>query len=170
MSNWEENQITGYKLLNMAQDLNLLLRPDSMKMVDKSALDKKLLEASDGTQHGGIISFSERLHELERRVGVLENTPNTQSTVRIEHIVKKIFSEISIIEKMYIKPMQSDFMLVIVHNANTLSNALDHIQPGLDELEDEFPNLYFDPWILRPNEIHTGHIEQSKLIFQHHGD
>lgn len=170
MSSWEENQITGYRLLNIAQELNLSRRPDSIEKMYRLIVEKQLLGVSGDIQHDEISSLSRRLHKIERRVDELENASSTQSAVRIEPTVKKIFSEIQIIKKMYIKPMQSDFMLIIVHNAKTLSNALDHIQPGLDELEDEFPDLCFDPWILHSNEIHEGQLQQSKLIFQHHDD
>lgn len=170
MSDWEKKYETASQLLDIAQTLKRPTEPVSMRQIQRLVTISKIVKLSEDSQFDEISLLNQRIHELERRVDTLESMSDTQPPARTESLIKRIFSEVPIIKKIYTKPAQSGFLLIIVHSSKTISSAIDHIQPGLDKLEVEFPDLYFDPWILRPNEIYEEHLQQSKLIFERDND
>ena len=105
-------------------------------------------------------------HKLELKVNELERRLNIQASDKIEELAKATFAGIPIIEKAYVKFEQFDVLLVIVYNSESISNAIEVIQPGLAKLENEFPGMYFKPQIFHTNEIHKMHHRQSKIIFR----
>lgn len=166
MSDWEKNRENALKLnSDVMQMLENIHRDDV-----RQSLRIKALENSKDFQYDDINLLSKRIHILEKRFHEFERFTDSQLPVRVEFLIRKKFSDVPIIKKIYVKPTQSDFLLVIVHNAKTISDAIGYIRPRLDEIEDEFPDLYFDPWILRPNEIQEEQLRQSKLIYEYDDD
>ena len=104
-------------------------------------------------------------HKLELRVNELEHRLNIQTLDKIEDLVKTTFAGMPIIEKTYVKFEQFHVLLVIVYNSESISEAIEMIQPGLAKLEDKFPDMYFKPQIFHADEIHKVHHRQSKIIF-----
>lgn len=127
--------------------------PTSSEVVEKPHTDEDI----------NVLSL--RQHDLERRVGELERKLNTQMSGEIEDLIRTTFTNIPIIEKIYVKSEQSHLLLVIVYNSESISDAIERIQPGFTKLEDEFPDMHFDLQIFHVNEIHERHHQQSKLIF-----
>lgn len=124
-------------------------------------------KAKDAHEDKDIGALSQRQHDLERRVGKLERILNVQTFADIEERIKTTFSNTTIIEKIYGKIEHSSLLLVIVYNSKTISDAIIQIQPGLVRLEDEFPDMYLDPCLLHVNEVHEGHLQESKLIVEY---
>ena len=166
MSDWEKNHETASQLLDIVQTLKRQTDPKNMKQIQRFVTISKDVKLSEDYQYDEIMLLKRRITELERRVDTLQSMSDAQPSDRTKSLIKKIFSKVPIIKKIYTKPEQSGILLIIVHNSETISSAIDHIQPGLDKLEVELPDLYFDPWILRPNEIYEEHLQQSKLIFE----
>ena len=107
-------------------------------------------------------AFNQRY--LEHRVSLLERKLGMQPSEEIEDRIKAAFSNTPIIEKIYVKPEQTSIPLIIVYNSGSIADAIEQIQPGIIKLEDEFPNMHFEPHIFHANEIHEGHHRQAKLI------
>ena len=107
---------------------------------------------------------------LESRVDSLEfksNISPIQDKIgRIEDFTNKIFSEIPIITNVSYRPSSSGLTIIVIHNSDDVSNAIDQIQKGISKLEEAFPNIYFEPWVLHITEVRNEHLQQSKTIFQ----
>lgn len=134
---------------------------------------QKIPETSRYAQERNMDLLNQRQHVLEQKINALENEiKNIKSKLskhdssEIEVFTKKIFSKIPTIKKIYIRSTQSGFILITIHTSKTISNAIEQIQPGLVKLEDEFPDTYFEPWILRSHEVQEEHLQQSKMIFE----
>lgn len=106
------------------------------------------------------------LRALEHEFRALELKLSTPDSAKVEALVKKIFSEMPTIKSVYSRPTQSGFALITIHNSKTISNAIDQIQPGFAKLENEFPDVYFEPCILHSQEVQKEHLQQSKMIFK----
>ena len=123
-------------------------------------------EIAEESHTGEDISvLSQHQQKLERRVKLIEHRLNMQAPEEIEDIIKTTFLNTPIIEKIYVESEQSNFSLIIVYNSESISEAIERIQPGLTKLEDELPDVYFDPHIFHVSEIREEHHQQSKLIF-----
>ena len=140
----------------------------------------EITQVSEESQELEIGLLNQRQHALEyefraleyefralkrdfRALGLKLNTPDS---AKIEALVKKIFAEMPTIKSVYSRPTQSGFALITIHNSKTISNAIDQIQPGFAKLENEFPDVYFEPCILHSREVQKEHLQQSKMIFK----
>ena len=170
MSDWDKNHETASKLLNIVQAFKQPTPSIGMIQFQRLIKASKIIKLSEDSQYDEISLLSRRVHELERRLDKFESVLDIPPLAGAELLIKKVFSEIPTIKKIYTKPTQSGLLLIMIHGSKTISDAIGRIQPGLDRLEDEFPDLYFDPWILRPNEVHDEHLQQSKLIFERYND
>lgn len=103
--------------------------------------------------------------DLLQRMAKLERTPTKQSLLALEFPIKQILSKIPVVKNVYAKPIQNGFLLTIVYESETISDAVKQIQPGLSELEDAFPDTYFDPHLLHLNNVQEEHLQLSALIF-----
>ena len=117
-------------------------------------------------QESQIELLHRRSHEHERRILDLEYKLNISTPDKIINSIRKIFSKIPIIESVYSRSTQSGFILVTIYNEGNISDALKQIQQGFIKLEDEFPNTYFEPWILHLTEVQNEHLLQSTMIFK----
>ena len=140
----------------------------------------EITQVSEESQELEMGLLNQRQHALEYELRALEHEfralkhdfralelkLSTSDSAKVEALVKKIFSEIPTIKSVYSRPTQSGFALITIHNSKTISNAIDQIQPGFAKLENEFPDVYFEPCILRPQEVQKEHLQQSKMIFK----
>ncbi len=135
--------------------------------VVKPQTHSKLLEQKTlRTSQKQIDVLKKQILELEERLESLEfqsNVPTSRN--KIEIAIKDIFSQMSTIVNVYSRPTQSGLVLIVGHNSEDISNPLRQTQQGIVELEEKFPNIDFDPWILHLKEIQDEHIHLSKLIF-----
>ena len=134
----------------------------------KPQLHKELLEQKTlQTIQKQIDVVRGQLLEMEQRLESLEfqsNVPTSRN--KMEIAVKDIFAQMSTIVRVYSRPTQSGLVLIIGHNSEDISNPLRQIQQGIVRLKKKFPNVDFDPWILRSKEIQDEHLHLSKLIFK----
>ena len=149
------------------------------KYLPSISTNKKNLDESEPQTHNTLVKqkilrtdqkqigiLKNQILELEKRLETLEfqsNVPTPRNTIEIA--VKDIFSEMSTIVNVYSRPTQSGLVLIVGHNSEDISNPLHQTQQGIVELEEKFPNIDFDPWILHLKEIQDEHIHLSKLIF-----
>lgn len=110
------------------------------------------------------------LDAIKQRLSRIEHVLNVRSYTKIESSIKKHLSKILIIKKVYIKSIQSGFLLTIIHNTEPISKAIELARPGLIDLEDEFPGVQFDTWFLRLSDVHDEHLLQSALVFLRKND
>ena len=166
MSDWEKNRANALKLNNDVIQMMEKIHSNDVRQ----NLRIGALENSENSQYDDITSLSERINKLEKKFHESKSFTDLHLPDKAESLILKKFSNVPIIKKIYAKPSQSGFLLIIVHDAKTISDAIGHIQPRLDEIEDEFLDLYLDPWILRPNDIQEGQLQQSKLIYEYDND
>lgn len=133
------------------------------QMLSSIPIDSETVEGSRTSEDINVLS--KRQHDLTRRVISLEQKLNMQTFDKIEDRIKIAFSNTPIIEKVYVQFEQSSLPLIIVYNSMSVADAIVQIQPRLAKLEDEFPDVYFDPHIFHVNDIREEHYQQSKLIF-----
>ncbi|MCE9616813.1 MAG: hypothetical protein K8Q88_00405 [Nitrosarchaeum sp.] len=114
--------------------------------------------------------MSDRQLALESRVESLEFKSNIASIqdkiTKIEDFTNKVFSDIPIIVNASYRPSSSGLIILLIHNSDDVSSAIDQIQKGIFKLEEAFPNIYFEPWVLHVTEVQNQHLKQSKTIFQ----
>lgn len=84
---------------------------------------------------------------------------------QVKALVNKIFVKIPALEKMYIRTRHDGFRLVIVHNVPDIDDAFTQLNPGIQELENTFPEIYFVPWHLHVDEVEDRHIAHTELIY-----
>ena len=123
-------------------------------------------ETFKDSQERQIDLLNRRQHEIERRVSALEYESNMRNPIEIEALAKKIFAEMPAIKSVYARPTQSGFVLITIHNSETISNVIEQIQPGFAKLEDEFPDMYFEPRIIHSSDVQEEYLQQSKMIFK----
>ena len=111
-----------------------------------------------------------RVGVLEQRMDVLERMLNAPSYTKIVSSVEKHLSKIPVIKNIYIKSTQSGFLLTLVYNTEFIFQAIEQTRPGIMELEDEFPNVYFDTWFFHVNEVQKEDLQQSTMIFARKND
>lgn len=106
---------------------------------------------------------------LESRMDSLEFTSNTvinNKIDKIEEFTNKIFSKINIIKDILYRPAPSGLILIVIHDSDDLSEVLDDTQKGIFQLEEAFPTIYFEPWILHISEVTNEHLNQSHSILE----
>lgn len=115
-------------------------------------------------------TIKDRQLALESRVDSLEfktNISPIQNKIdKIEEFTKRVFFDIPIIVNISYKPSSSGLILLAIHNSDNISNAIDQIHKGISKLEDAFPTVYFEPWVLHITEVQNQHIQNAKTIFQ----
>lgn len=129
-------------------------------------IPSQIPEASKDPSELDIGLLNQRLHEVERKINILQDKLNIRDSSDIEIIVKQTFIRMPTIKGLHIRSTQSGFILIVIHNSKTISDAIGQIQPRLAKLEDEFPDVYFEPRIIHSRDVQEEQLRHSKTIFK----
>lgn len=148
-----------YAYSKMPQGLQLdLVEPNIVRDTNVNSLNRQYNE------------LKRDVDTLIQRVDRLERVLNVPPYAKIASSIETHLSKILVINEVHMRPIQSGFLLTIIHSAEFISQAIEQARPGLIELEDEFPNVYFDTWFLHFNEVHGDDLQQSALVFTRKND
>lgn len=124
-----------------------------------------------------IQSLDERVHKIEDWQEDVESrledvsfkvniTPLKDKIDRVENYITKTFSDISYIKHISYSPITDGLGVMIVHESDDKVEALNQIEKRLSTLEEAFPDIYFEPWVLHISEINAEHLKNMKTVMQ----
>ena len=87
-------------------------------------------------------------------------------TDKIENHFKNTLSKIPIVVKAYISFSRLEAYLTIVYTGKDIDKVFDAVHPILDQIEEEFPDIYFKPKYYNPDELKKYYNYNEKLIFE----
>ena len=97
-------------------------------------------------------------------------TMNKEVLKLIEDKIKNTFSDIDIIKEIYIRPSPRQFLIILIHDPESISIMVEKTTQCLSKFEDEFPDVYFETWDISTKDMDTRRREietrDSKLIFK----
>jgi len=113
---------------------------------------------------GKIDMLASRCSELELQVSELKRRSGAPPDREVADLAGRVFSDIQAVTGVSYRPEPSGMIFVIVHEANNITDVLDQIQEGVAMLEEEFPDMHFEPWVLHTTEVQKEHLRHSAVI------
>ena len=163
MNRWDRRRNAAQQVtIDMQRNLSRLSDEPKIARVNK----QKHLEQLRSFRNAEYVQLMLQYHDLKDRVDVIERKLNIQPLTKIEEQVKKLLSQISIIENIYINPNQPSFLLITVQRSTTVYSAITQIQPEIAKLNNKFSNMFFEPWILHSDTVREEDLQQLKLILK----
>ena len=87
-------------------------------------------------------------------------------TERIENRFKNALSKMPIVVKAYMSFYRLEANLTIVYAGKDISQAFNATHPALDNIEEDFPDIYFEQRYYNPDEFEKYYDYNEKLIFE----
>jgi len=111
-----------------------------------------------------IAMLTNRCSELELQVSELKHRSGAPPYREAANLAGRVFSGMRAVTGVSYRKAVSGMTLIIVHEADNITDVLDQIQEGVARLEEEFPDMHYEPWVLNTTEVQKEHIQHSTVI------
>lgn len=92
--------------------------------------------------------------------------PIEEKVPKIAEYFRTRISEIDFVKALYFRPIPKGVSILFVHDLDDRVAAMDELVKVVTELEDCFPDIYFETMILHESEISPYMLHDKKLVFQ----
>ncbi|NIP62003.1 MAG: hypothetical protein GWN01_08985 [Nitrosopumilaceae archaeon] len=143
---------------------------DIMRFRNLINLEKPSKEVTGSRLENAVHSLEDRQTMLESRLDSLEFQNNIMplkdKIEKVESFIEKLFNENENITNVSYSPSKEGLTIKIIHNFEDTIDAIKETQKYISKLEEAFPGIYFEPWILHTSEVRPEHLEKSKTLIQ----